>query len=207
MKNDDDKFLIKLDRASKEIKYLYDIIEQFDIPATIKNRTTLSLFELVLEHVAGIIILSRNGFFGSSLALVRVSFETYIRGLWLQRCASDQEIQFFLNYEKIKPIRLLIEDIEKLDGFKEGVLSRMKTNNWKQMCGFTHSGPIQIHHRNTETHIGANYCKSEILGVILSCLALAFLSANAICVAVKAEDTQVEILERMRIALDSNLES
>jgi hypothetical protein len=68
---------------------------------TLKPRVSLSLLHLSLEHCRGITSLIRYEVFGSALALLRPQVEAYIRDVWFDRCAQEEDAN-------IKGVRLFL---------------------------------------------------------------------------------------------------
>ena len=71
---------------------------------------------------------------------------------------------------------MLIRDLEKLEAFSVGVLSRAKQDSWKLFNSFTHSGYLHVRRRNTQTGIEANYPEQEIVAALDFAGAVAIMS-------------------------------
>ena len=63
-------------------------------------------------------MLVTNRLYGSAFVLIRSVFESYIRGVWLYRCASDTEIEAFKTDKLKKNFEELVQDIENLKDSK-----------------------------------------------------------------------------------------
>ena len=136
---------------------------------------------MALEHQKAIVLLIAKNLHGSAFALVRPLFETYVRGLWLHRCATDADLGKFVKGQDIGKFGDLCAAVEWLDGFKDGVLSDVKERSWSAMSGFTHTGMEQIARRYTEETIEANYDEGEILEALNFACGIGWLAAIAIC--------------------------
>jgi hypothetical protein len=66
------------------------------------------LFDQVHEHHQAIQLLLRSSLDGSAFSLFRSIFETYVRGVWLLRCASEEEVENFTEDIVNKSLRQLI---------------------------------------------------------------------------------------------------
>ncbi len=93
------------------------------------------------EHLSSIVLLLENESYNSALALRRVLFETFLRGLWICHCATEYAIErarqknFKLDFPK--PRRRLLEAlIESLD---ERALKK-EDKFYELGCGFVHGG-------------------------------------------------------------------
>jgi hypothetical protein len=68
--------------------------------------------DLTCEHREAIIMLVTHKLYGPAFALIRSVFESYIRGVWLHRCASDTEIEAFKKDKLDRKFEDLIQDNE-----------------------------------------------------------------------------------------------
>jgi hypothetical protein len=55
-------------------------------------REEVGCLHACIEHGMAIVVLVGEDLYGSALALVRLQFEAYVRGIWLAQCASDSEV-------------------------------------------------------------------------------------------------------------------
>ena len=129
-----------------------------------RSRLAVSCFYVALEHHRAIVLLIANGLHGSARALVRILFDTYIRGLWLFRCASADDLEYFKKKDKLKKeIAERIKDIEERSGDDEMILSMIKRHTWSAMCSYTHTGMSQLFRYNSSEAIGPNFNEGEII--------------------------------------------
>ena len=170
--------------------------------ANTRKRVVASCFAVVLDHFDAILTLlgRQPRICSSAFALMRLIYESYVRGLWLSYCATDDEIDRFSSgsFELPKTPKM-IKAIE-LTGFNTH-LSSIYSNNWKQLCDYTHTGALQIQLWNTETGIEPNYSDEEIIDVIRFSKEFAFAASVSLSEAV-IENTSlaIEILEKGREA-------
>ena len=127
------------------IKWLDEQINDTEFKSEVRSQIAVSCLDLTLEYQKAIVVLISQSLYGSAFALVRVIFEAYVRGVWLYRCASDADLELFMDdkLDQKKKIGRLIEDLEKLPGFNRGVLSKAKTAWFDAMCSYTHSGYLE----------------------------------------------------------------
>jgi Family of unknown function (DUF5677) len=160
-------------------KWLDDSIHGLHIPSGDREAMAGALFDQVHEHHKAIQLLLKNSLAGSAFSLFRSIFETYVRALWLLRCASKDEVNNFLNDRIVKKsFGDLIEEIEALPGYKVGVLSKVKNEAWSAMCSYAHGGFMQAVRRIVPDEITANYSTDEALQVINSSDAIALLAGS-----------------------------
>lgn len=184
--------------SEKIIQWADSKINNLEISSDDRPRIAASCFDIAIEHQKAIILLIANKLYGSAFALVRLLFEAYIRGLWLNHCASDKEIDKFKKGKIDKEFGQLIKEIENIDGYNVGVLSKAKKAGWKVLNSFTHSGFNQVVRRNTDSTIEPNYPDEEIEEAINFTNALGLLSYLEISFLAKKNDLSIEILEKMK---------
>lgn len=152
-----------LTRSYTLSRWLDSKIDGVAIPSTVRARMAGGCLDQALEHQKAIVLLVRRRHFGSALALVRLAFESYVRGVWLHQCATDGEVTKYTKDKLKKDFGPMLEDIEKTDAFKEGALSTIKKRSWRAMNSFTHSGYSQAVRRNTSDSMEPNYDEYEVL--------------------------------------------
>jgi len=123
-------------------------------------------FDVTIEHQNAIVVLCANRYFGSAFALVRILFEACVRGVWLRRCATDQELSEYNSDTLDKKFYLILEQVEEVDGFGCSVLGKVKEKHWKAMNSYTHTGSRQLNRRLAGDSLGPNYQDNEILEVL-----------------------------------------
>ena len=135
---------------------------------SIRKRVVAPCFAVVLDHFDAILgLLNRNPkICSSAFSLMRLTYESYIRGLWLFYCATDDEVTRFSDgFFELPKTLPMIKAIELTCDF-DNHLSNVYSINWKQLCDYTHTGIQQIQRWNTSSGIEPNYSDKEILDVI-----------------------------------------
>jgi len=172
----------KIRKSEALIQWMDREIDGLEISSDDRTRISASCFDVALEHHKAIVLLIANSLVGSAFSLVRILFEAYIRGLWIGKCATDKEIEDFKKNKLKKIFGTLIQEIERQDGFQEGILSKAKTANWKAMNSYTHSGFFQSVRRNKDETIEPNYDEDEILEILGFSDAIGMLTALQIAI-------------------------
>ncbi len=184
-------------KSEKLIQWIEKQMDGLGINSEERARLASGCLDTALEHQKAILLLVSKSLFGSAFALVRLLFEAYIRGIWLHRCASTLELELFKAEKLGKSFGTLIEEIERIDGFEEGVLSGTKLKSWKAMNSFTHSGFMQIARRNTASTIEPNYTEDEIVEAVNFAIAIGLLSAIETAHLAKSEGLMNSVLEKV----------
>jgi hypothetical protein len=173
-------------------------IEGLKIPAEDRNRIAAGCFHQALEHHEAIVHLVRRNLLGSAMALVRPLFEIYIRGIWLGKCASKDELAAFQKGKIDKSFSDLVAEIEGHEGYNVGVLAKVKKQSWSAMNDFTHGGALQVFRRITSDSITPNYAAEEVAELLNFSGAVGLLSTSEVALLANRQDIAVELLEEMK---------
>jgi len=188
---------ISIKQAEDLIRWMDSKINDLEFCANDRNRIAAACFDLAHEHHRSIILLIANSLSGSAFSLVRLLFESYIRGLWLLKVATDQEIEDYKNENFRKSFSSLIDDVERLDGYNTGVLKRAKEAGWASMNSYTHGGFLHLVRRNTPDYIEPNYSDAEKIEVINFANSFSLLAALGIADIANNVDLAGELYERI----------
>ena len=183
------------------IQWMDQRIDGLEISSDERTRISAACFDIALEHQKAIVLLIANQLIGTAFALVRLLFEAYIRGLWLGKCAKDHEIENYKENRLEKSFGTLIREIEQVEDFQEGVLSKAKTASWKAMNSYTHSGFFQAVRRNRDETIESNYEEDEIIEVLGFSNSIGMLTAIQIALMAGDEAFANDLLERSKTEL------
>jgi len=160
------------------------LIDGVPFPTTNRLRVAITLQHLCIEHHQGIHTLVEQRVIGSAFSLLRPQLESYVRGVWFYHCASDKKILAFLNGDEPPNFGLMIEAIEKIDGFDCGTLSDIKKIAYRNLNDFTHGGSTQVKARNSLDEVVSNYLPEHIVGLVASATSLSLMASVAIAAAV-----------------------
>jgi hypothetical protein len=96
-------------------------LDGLDISRDRRILLAVSCYDVAIEHHIGIAALLRSRINGSAFALVRPLFETFVRGVWLRHCATDEQIDQYVGDRLNLKFWQILEAVEKVDGFGDGV--------------------------------------------------------------------------------------
>jgi len=156
------------ENTSRWISESSSLIDGVSFTSTKRLQVALALLNLSIEHQMAIHSLVGPGFLGSAFALLRPQVETYVRGVWFLHCATEIEIDKFLNGSEPPSFGALINAIQNIQGYKDGSLGRAKTAIWSELNDFTHGGCTQVKSRNSKTEIVCTYTDEEIENLLRS---------------------------------------
>lgn len=146
--------------------FIWGNVDGLDIPKSKKNMFATACYDQVIEHQLATCCLVRSRIYGTAFALARLIFDGFVRGVWLENCATEEDV---LKYEKdtldLKFYEYL-EAIEALPGFESGVLGKLKKTSWKAMNSFAHSGIHQVSRRLSKNYIEPIYDENEVVEVV-----------------------------------------
>ena len=72
-----------------------ELLAKHGYPDTPRTVVLLGLISQLVEHHEAVLLLVRNGKVGSAFALQRSIFEGVYRGMWLNFCATELQVQGF----------------------------------------------------------------------------------------------------------------
>lgn len=175
---------------------LNKLTNEFEVLATERNRAAAAAFGIAQDHHAAIVFLMKNSFYSSSFALLRLLFEAYLRGLWLNHCATDAQVSGY--FQGDEPPKTMVAEIEATEAYSGGVLSGIKKENWRAMCDFSHTGGRHLQRWQSENSIEPKFEQCE-LEECLNCAELfGAMSGLALIQLSKAGSTGFEVLDLMK---------
>lgn len=136
---------------------------------------------VTLETHQAITVLLRENLRSSAIALVRVEFESFVRGLWVLQCCDDQKAIAVYDGKLHISIDKMIKQIETKPAYAHKMLSRYKSATWPMMSQFAHTGRQQLLRWTSDNEIGSRHTDEEMLkvsnsGALFACLAAMYVA-------------------------------
>lgn len=131
----------------------------------VRERTGESILQLSLDLDDAILLLLEAGLPGPALTLGRPLFESYVRGFWLLRFASDEEIAGFNNGTgpgMDKLLKAIGNDPETGSAW----IHDNKNKNWRFLNDLTHGGSEHVRRMNTQDAVEPNYPEPELEALV-----------------------------------------
>jgi hypothetical protein len=151
-----------------------------DVPIAdnLRSRSAAPCFAVAQEHHAAIVLLlaHKTPIYASAFALVRVTYESLVRGLWLHHCASEEHLSFFARGRPAPSVPTLLTDLKRTPDYRSGRLTAVYRQSWAAMCAYTHTGSHQVQRWNQRNAIAPNYPEADVVQVLRSTGAFAILS-------------------------------
>ena len=147
-------------RAGDMVVWVADNVDGAKLPIgdDAKNNKRVHLgsatLHAALEHANSVAILCEEGCVGSASALLRPLMDAFMRGLWLIRRASDEEVDA-AGRDKFPGTGDLLGAIEGLEPYRGNFWSGISERTRKAMHSFTHGGIRQTIARLSSDGVGA----------------------------------------------------
>jgi hypothetical protein len=155
-----------------------------------------------IEHGMAIVVLVDVGFPGSALALLRLQFEAYVRGVWLAHCASDGEVDE-AGRDEFPKMDPMIKSLERPGLLDSAVLSTIKKQAWKALNSLTHTGYQQIGPRLNKDGIGSHFNDEQIRAALDGAEAWTILCVVAFAGLAKDDHLMLAAFERAQAVVAS----
>lgn len=145
-----------------------ELLSQRGYSGGVKTRLLVGYVDIALEHHEAIWLLMEHKLTGSALALVRPVVDCWLRALWINGIATEQQIEearldklpfprMVRMLNEIKPVYSqsdTVEDIDKLFQYVERL--------WRRLSSYTHAGGYQIDRRFSGDQVKPNYTDTEL---------------------------------------------
>ena len=154
-----------LNRVEKRIRTARRLLAQHGYPDDLRTVVVSGFIDQMIEHHAALLLLIRSRLVGSAFALVRSIVEGMYRGLWINYCATDDEIKKF---EKDDQIRLTMAEMAEAIDEKyhaQGFFAAMKERGWYSLNSYAHTGMLQLGRRFTGHDLELAYTEEQIYEV------------------------------------------
>ena len=176
-----------ISKAENIIHWTDSKATQLQISSEPRASISGACFDLAYEHRTSIVFLIKNNLTGSALSLLRPMFEVFIRGIWFQEKASDDEISKFTTKDVLdKKFDELVRDVETTEAYNPDYLNKggtslgnFKKAVWPIMNSYVHSGYRQITRRITHDSITPNYSDEEKVEAIRCAYSIGALAFSA----------------------------
>jgi hypothetical protein len=157
-----------LKKVETAIDKLKQVLSGCKIMDDLRNLILVGTIDQLIEHHASMLLLIRSDKVGSAFALSRSIVEGMYRGLWLNFCATDDEVKRFEQEDKL-PVKMnqmadAIDDKYRAEGFFEDLRKRA----WPALCSYAHTGMLQLGRRFTGHALVPNYSDAQIVEITTS---------------------------------------
>jgi len=147
------------------IEKLKALLNGKQFPDDLRTVIVIGTLDQMIEHHASILLLIRSEKIGSAFALTRSVVEGMYVGLWINFCATEQQVATYERDDELPHTMQKIADAidERYHG--EGFFDDLKQRTWKAMCSYAHTGMLQLGRRFTGHQLKPAYSDAEIYEV------------------------------------------
>ena len=131
-----------------------------------RSQTGLGLLQHSLDVADAIVILSEKNLPGPAWALARPLFESYVLGIWILKCASDESVDQFLGNGRLPKFSKLLKAIDNKATLQADWIRETDKVNMRHFHGFTHGGVQHVSRRITENAVEPNYPERELESLV-----------------------------------------
>jgi hypothetical protein len=151
--------MVKCEHAIQSAK---PIIGKHEYADDYRTTIVIGFISILIEHQEAVVLLIMRDMVGSAFALGRPIVEGMFRGLWLNVCATDEQVMRFIDKDEIK--LTLGEMAEAIDpAYNTDDLFRgLKKGAWDGLNSFTHTGMLQLGRRFTKHEVKNSYTEGQI---------------------------------------------
>jgi hypothetical protein len=174
MTNELREVLVKVEAAVQATKPILGR-HDYTVDAVTRLRTPLVIgfMSQAIEHHEGMLLLIMKDMTGSAFALARSIVEGMYRGLWIDRAATDSEVDRFVKKDEIEiGMGTMAKAIDVAYGSGDA-FSDLKKRSWDALNSYTHNGMLQLGRRFTKAEAKTSYTdaqKSEIMETVTTCI-------------------------------------
>ncbi len=183
----DKTFIDILEKSKKLANDIGILLLDAKQPTTKRGLLTAALSQIAIQHTSSQRILIEIDHHVTALALVRLTFESLVRSIWTQHCASDEWIKQMTSpmepgriEEPIMgpPMESMLQSIDKAaPPFIGQMLRELKESTWQPMNSYVHGGSRAI------AQVLSDSSPQQIISVLRNANGLALMAANVFVLA------------------------
>jgi hypothetical protein len=150
--------------AEAAIQSAKSILERHKYAGTVQTYVSLGFISQLLEHHDAALLLIKHEMLGTAFSLTRAVVEGMFRALWLDNCATEQQVKKFVETDKF-PVRTAADVATAVDKkFKtNGYFARLHQRAWRVLNSLAHTGRVQLTHRFTGSLTKPSYTDEQIV--------------------------------------------
>jgi hypothetical protein len=154
-----------LNRVGVVIDDAKRLLARYGYPDDLRTVIVIGFIDQMIEHHEAMLLLIRDGKFGSAFALARSVVESMFRGLWINLCATDAQIE---DFERKDELPLTMSEVARAidrQYHAQGFFEDFKNRAWASLCSYTHTGLLQLGRRFSDHNVQPAYTDAEIFEV------------------------------------------
>jgi hypothetical protein len=147
------------------IAKLKEVLRDCKIDCDLRNLILIGTIDQLIEHHAAVLLLIRSNNTGSAFALARSIVEGMYRGLWINFCATDDQVKQFEQKDNLPVNMNDMADAIDTKYRAEGFFEELRKRSWPHLCSYAHTGMLQLGRRFTGDALAPNYSDEEIVEI------------------------------------------
>ena len=155
----------RIEQAKHFGVWLHEKTNDRRYPNGSRDQTGHALFQLTLDIADAILALVQARLPGPALSLGRPLLEGYVRGFWLLNCASNEQVESFLN-GKCPKFPGLLAAIGKNPETGGAWIHATTAKNLLAFHDLTHGGYEHVKRRIREVSVEPSYPEDELQGLV-----------------------------------------
>jgi hypothetical protein len=192
-----------------------DLLERHKYPGDIKTHALVGYVDIALEHHKAIWLLKDAKLNGSAFALVRPVFDTMLRAHWVNKVATDEQIEQVFNDQLKVRMPKLYADFKRayFDSIppEEAAVSpetadkflQLLDHIWKVTSSYTHSGGLQLGRRfQPNGALKPNYSEADTAQALSSATVALLLLVHMFFVSVGCYEEMEDVRTLLRQSHD-----
>lgn len=160
-----------------------------------RQRVAISLLQLSVDHHVSLRLLIDAEMLPSARALYRPQIEAYLRGLWAHLCASEAQLERFLQSGALPRLDDMLAALKALDHELWSPLFQVKRQIWRRLCDETHGGLQQVLSRVSPNEIGRRFSSEEAIRYLMASTSASYLAGIGLA-AVLADERLTRQLQK-----------
>jgi len=180
-----------LDNNKELIRKIEKVVSEISIPDSNQKAMLFSAFlQDAMSHFLSMNLLIEKKLYNSAFALVRVFFDTIIRGQYIVYILDDATINHMYTTTSDWQFLGTKKMCQDLDAhFGENIFDSTRNASYSMMCDYTHTGQTQIarHFNESTVTVEPNFDKSLIVDTLKGNYALMELFAKNYIAFMKSE--------------------
>lgn len=166
-----------LERAERIDRDIWKLIDGLDLIPTNRRRLSAGAFMIAIDIHSSMASLVRQGHYPTAFILSRSIWEATIRGFWLLECATEEQLDRFVEDKAAVKTWPMIRALEESGSFEADTLSSIHANNWPRLNAMNHIGGPLVMRCNSESGVEYNFEGEEIVECLGNASVNALLSA------------------------------
>lgn len=163
-----------LRKSHNLLDWLHMNFRDREIPASHRTRAAGACFTIVRDHHGAIVHLIGEKHPSPAFSLARSVYEGYLRGQWLLKCASDAQVERFLDGESFRDeinnkkleVSDLIRALEATPSFEPDSLTAIRDKAWTALCDYAHVGGRLVSHWCMPGSVETNFPAKDVDAVL-----------------------------------------